>query len=144
VHRTIYTILNMAHSFTFTMVGRFQDFNTNKERADAYIRNVLEKLDFGVFYLDIVPVRKMGQEGRLKVFVHYTTSSPAGELFHARLAEKEVQQREAEEGEVFNPLKIFYNQDRYWKIYKSMTPEERAAAKAAKDAAAAAFHPQIV
>jgi len=138
----------MAHSFTFTMVGRFQDFDRNKERADAEIRNVLEKLDLGAFDLDIVPVRKMGQERRLKVFVHYTTSSPAGELFQARLAEKEVQQKEAEEGEVFNPLKIFYDQDRYWKIYKCMTPAERAAeqaaAKAAKDAAAAAFRPRIV
>ena len=142
----------MPHSFTFTMVGRFQDFNRNKERAEADIRNVLEKLDLGEFDLDIVPVRKMGQERRLKVFVHYSTTSPAGELFQARLAEKEAQQKEAEEGEMFNPLKIFYgkwnDQDLYWKIYKSMTPAERAAeqaaVKAAKEATAAAFRPRIV
>jgi hypothetical protein len=136
----------MAHSFTFTIVGRFQDFNTNKEHADAEIRNVLEKLDLGVFDLDIVPVRKMGQERRVKVFVHYTTSSPAGELFQAELAEKEVQQKELEEGEVFIPKMIYLDKFRngkevFWKIYKCKTPVERAAEQAA---AKAAFRPRIV
>lgn len=138
----------MAHSFTFTMMVGNGDFETNKERANAEIQQVLGTLNLGEFSVDIVPMHSTNR--RLKVFIHYSTTTPAGAHLQAELAEKEVQQKELEEGEVFVPKIIYLDKyrnetEQFWKIYKSKTPAERAAEQAAAKAAkAAAFRPRIV
>lgn len=134
-------------SFTFTMMVGNGDFETNKERANAEIQRVLGNLNLGEFSVDIVPMRST--VNRLKIFIHYSTTTPGGAQLQADLAEKEVQQKEMEQGEIFYPKQIFLGKFRngkeaFWKIYKCKTPVERLAEQAAAKAAEEAFRPRIV
>jgi hypothetical protein len=130
-------------SFSITTnvpINRSKTVETNKAEADAKIRQVFGELNLGELdRVDIVQATSRGMDV-LKIFIHYSSTTPDGEALRARLAENEVRQKD---GEIFPPIKIVYartwKKDLYWQIYKCKTPAERLA----EQTAAAAFRPRI-
>ena len=130
---------------TTVRINRSKTVEMNKTEFDARIRQVFGELNLGELdRVDIVQANSRGTDV-LKAFIHYSSSTPDGEVLRARLAENEVRQKE---GEIFHPIKIVYARTwiartMCWPIYKCKTPAERLADKTAAAADAAAFRPRI-
>ena len=133
--------------FSFTTnvnINRTKTIAANKTEVEERIRQVFGELNLGE--LDRVDIVQATSRGRdvFKVFIHFSSATPDGEVLRARLAENEVRQKE---GEIFPPIKIVYartlKHDLYWQIYKCKTPAERIADQTAAAASAAAFRPRI-
>ena len=104
--------------------------NTTEEN----IRHVFERLRLGdLDHVDIVKATSRGTDC-LKIFIHYSSTSPEAMALRAKLDENDLKQKE---GERVTPIKIVYGRsregrDQYWQVYKCKTPAERLAERTAK------------
>jgi hypothetical protein len=109
----------MAFSFMTTMLGR---------TTTGEFETVLNMLALGERAgIDRVEL----DDGRVKMFVHYASSTATGEAFAAQLAAVEAKQKAKES---VWPKRIVYDQKRdgsdvYWQVYKCPTKAERASVK---------------
>lgn len=117
-------------SSAFSMVISSALCNTD----EALVRSTFNQLDLGVLdKIDIISAKSRGEDC-LKIFIHYSESSPIGERLRAKLADNETRQKS---GEMVPPVKIVYGatregRDRYWQIYAAQTPEQRIASRTEK------------
>lgn len=101
---------------------------------EPLVRTTFEQLGLGVLdKIDIVPSSSRGVDC-LKVFLHYTSASAAGERLRAKLEDNQERQKQ---GEMIPPVKIVYGttrdgRDRYWQLYAAPTPAQRIAQRTAK------------
>ena len=118
-------------STEFSMVISSARNNTTEED----IRRVFEQLDLGELKgVDIVKAQSRGIDC-LKIFIHYSTTSPNADRLRARLDDNDKRQKDGEVGVM--PVRIVYNRTRdgreqYWQVYKAKTPAERIAEQTAK------------
>ena len=96
--------------------------------------SAFESLDFGEFQVASRLSHCKGKEC-IKYFVNYSRLHESATEFRERLVENEVAQRD---GERFWPVKVYYENHRgrehYWQVYKTKTPDELQAARAARAA----------
>jgi len=114
----------------FSMVISSALPTTTKEQVEQ----VFLQLGFGdLERIDMVNAQARGKDVK-KFFIHYSTTSTIGIGLRAGLDDRDARQKE---GEIVEPIKIYYNRtrdgrDQYWQIYKTKTPAERLAEQAAK------------
>ena len=112
------------------------------------VERVFTRLNFGELdHIDMIDAqdRRTGKPIK-RFFIHFKSTSPLGVGLRAGLDDRDNRQKI--HGEIVEPIKIYYNsrygREQFWKLYKTMTPEERLAAQAAAAAAeSATFTPRI-